>query len=107
MCALNVVKGMKLKMKHGYEGSELGELIQNYKTSNDKIIITFLDGSNYEIPLTKENEIDLLNQMLEQAEERSRKSYIYDLKQKRKKALIWTMSQVGFTLLNIVNVVLG
>ena len=45
--------------------------------------------------------------MLEQAEERSKKSYIYDLKQKRKKALIWTMSQVGFTLLNIVNVVLG
>ena len=81
-------------MKHGYEGAESGELIQNYKTSNDKIIITFLDGTNYEIPLTEENEIDLLNQI---------KSSIYDLKQKRKKALIWTMTQVGFTILNIVN----
>lgn len=90
-------------MKHGYEGAESGELIQNYKTSNDKIIITFLDGSNYEIPLTEENETDLLNQMLEQAEERSKKSSIYDLKQKRKTALIWTITQVGFTLLNIVN----
>ena len=90
-------------MKHGYKGAESGELIQNYKTSNDKIIITFLDGTNYEIPLTEENEIDLLNQMLEQAEERSKKSSIYDLKQKRKKALIWTMTQVGFTILNIVN----
>ena len=90
-------------MKHGYEGAESGELIQNYKTSNDKIIITYLDGTNYEIPLTEENEIDLLNQMLEQAEERSKKSSIYDLKQNRKKALILTMTQVGVTALNILN----
>lgn len=62
-----------------------------------------MDGSNYEIPLTEENEIDLLNQMLEQAEERSKKSPIYDLKQKRKKALIWTMTQAEFTIFNIVN----
>ena len=89
-------------MKHGYDGAELGELIQNYKTSNDKIIITFLDGSNYEIPLTEEKEMDLLNQMLEQAEERSMKSSIYDLKQKRKEPLVWAMVHVGFALLNIV-----
>lgn len=90
-------------MKYGYNGAELGELIKNYKTSNDKIVITFLDGSNYEIPLTEENEIDLLKQMLEQAEVRSRTSSIYVLKQKRKKALILTMIQVGFTLVSIIN----
>lgn len=88
-------------MKHGYEGAEAGELIQNYKTSNDKIIITFLDGTNYEMPLTEENEANLLNQMLEQAEERNKELSIYDLKQKRTKALIWTMTQVGYTALSI------
>ena len=87
-------------MKHGYEGVEAGELIQNYKTSNDKIIITFLDGTNYEMPLTEENEANLLNKMLEQAEERKELS-IYDLNQKRTKALIWTITQVGCTALNI------
>ncbi len=87
-------------MKHGYEGAEAGELIQNYKTSNDKIIITFLDGTNYEMPLTEENEANLLNKMLEQAEERKGLS-IYDLNQKRTKALIWTITQVGCTALNI------
>ena len=90
-------------MKYGYEGVESGDLIQNYKAFNDKIIITFLDGSNYEIPLTEENEINLLNQMLEQAEERSRRTSIYDLKQNRKKALIWTMTQVGLTVSSILN----
>lgn len=89
-------------MKHGYQGAECGELIKNYKPSNDKIIITFLDGSNYEIPLTKENENDLLNQMLEQAQKRSESSSLYDAKQKRKRALIWTMTQVGFTILDII-----
>lgn len=88
-------------MKHGYEGAEAGELIQNYKTSNDKIIITFLDGTNYEMPLTEENEANLLNQMLEQAEERNKELSIYDLKQERTKALIWTMTQVGYTALSI------
>ena len=90
-------------MKYGYEGAETGELIQNYKTSNDKIIITFLDGSNYEIPLTQENENDLLNQMLEQAQERSESSSLYDAKKRRIKALIWTITQVGFTMLSIFN----
>ena len=90
-------------MKYSYEGAETGELIQNYKTSNDKIIITFLDGSNYEIPLTQENENDLLNQMLEQAQERSESSSLYDAKKRRIKALIWTITQVGFTMLGIFN----
>ena len=41
--------------------------------------------------------------MLEQAEERSRRTSIYDLKQNRKKALIWTMTQVGLTVSSILN----
>lgn len=87
-------------MKNGYDGAESEELIENYEISNDKIVITFLDGSNLEVPLTEENETNLLNQMLKQAEERSRKSSIYDLKQKKKKSLIFAISQAGITMLN-------
>lgn len=54
-------------MKYGYEGANLGELIKNYKIFNNKLIVTFLDNSICEKPLTKENEIELLNKMLEQA----------------------------------------
>lgn len=54
-------------MKYGYAHANLGELIRNYKVSNDKIIITFLDGSSKEIPFTEQNEAELLNEMLKQA----------------------------------------
>ena len=87
-------------MKNRYDGAESEELIENYEISNDKIVITFLDGSNLEVPLTEENETNLLNQMLKQAEERSKKSSIYDLKQKKKKALIFAIAQAGATMLN-------
>lgn len=89
-------------MKYGYSFAELEDIIENYKTSKDKIIITFLDGSNYEIPLTEKNERDLLNQMIEQARVRSNSSALYDAKEKRKKTLMWTISQISFTVLNII-----
>ncbi len=54
-------------MKYGYARANFEELIRNYKVSNDKIIITFLDGSRKEIPFTEQNEAELLNEMLKQA----------------------------------------
>lgn len=90
-------------MKYGYEDVEDEELIQNYKTLSDKIVITFLDGTNYEIPLTKENEAYLLNKMLEQAQDRSKSSALYDAKQERKKALRWAVTEVGLTLITTIN----
>ena len=35
--------------------------IKNYNTLDDKIIITFFDGSNYVIPLNDENTKIILN----------------------------------------------
>ena len=90
-------------MNYSYDGVEAREIIQNYKTSNNKIIITFLDGTNYEIPLTEENEINLLNQMLEQAEERSQKLSIYDLKKERTRTFNFIMTYLGITVLSISN----
>ena len=55
------------------------------KKNADKIIITFLDGSNYEIPLTNENEKKLLNIMIKQATDRSESSAYANAKSARKK----------------------
>ena len=71
-------------MKHGYDGANLEKIIKNYKIIDDKIIINFLDGGKYEIPLTKQNEIDLLNKMFDQATERNNNSSINELKQLKK-----------------------
>lgn len=90
-------------MNYSYDGAETKEIIQNYKTSNNKIIITFLDGTNYETPLTEENEINLLNKMLEQAEERSQKMSIYDLKKERTGTFNFIMTYLGITVLSISN----
>lgn len=90
-------------MKYGYGNVKNEELIQNYKTSDDKIVITFLDGSNYEIPLTEENEVDLLNQMLEQAYDRSKSWALCNAKQKKEKALKWVIAEVSLTLLDVLN----
>lgn len=71
-------------MKYGYGNIPKGELIQNYKILCDKIVITYLDGTYYEIPLTKENEDDLLNQMIKQAQDRSQSSALSKAKNERK-----------------------
>ena len=67
-------------MKYGYAYANLGELIRNYKVSNDKIIITFLDGSSKEIPFTEQNEAELLNEMLKQAKIMRMNKSEHDLK---------------------------
>lgn len=89
-------------MKNGYSGVESSELIQKYETFNDTIVITFLDDSTYEIPLTEENKKYLLNQMLEQTKERSESSALADAKKIRKKAILWSFVQAGFTMLNFI-----
>lgn len=61
----------KIIMKHGYEGADLAQLINNYKINDGKIVITFLDGDTYEIPYSLENEKELLKKMLFQAKKRS------------------------------------
>ncbi len=89
-------------MKFGYyDNSENKDLIQNYEKQDNKIVITFLDGSNYEISLSKENEANLLNLMIEQAQDRSESDELYLVQQRRKKIL---MSSVVYTVLNLINI---
>ena len=58
-------------MQFGYGDADLGTLIKEYEIiSNDEIVITFLDGSRYTTPNTKENEKKILATMLQQAKER-------------------------------------
>lgn len=58
-------------MQFGYGDADLGTLIKEYEIiNNDEIVITFLDGSRYITPNTKENEKKILATMLQQAKER-------------------------------------
>ncbi len=58
-------------MQFGYGDADLGTLIKEYEIiNNDEIVITFLDGSRYITPNTKENEKKILETMLDQAKER-------------------------------------
>lgn len=64
-------------MKYGYEGADCSKLIKKYEISDNKIIITYLDGSVYTMPYSIENEKDILDLMLEQAKDRSKATTIF------------------------------
>lgn len=44
--------------------------IRRYDKENGKLVITFLDNTTVELPLSKENENKILNKMINQAEDR-------------------------------------
>ncbi len=56
-------------MKFVVDKDLVKETIQNYTTSDNKIIITFFDGSTYELPLTEYNEKRILNEMVKQTQD--------------------------------------
>lgn len=91
-------------MKYGYEDVDLGELISNYKIVGNNIIVTFLDGSYYRLPNTKENELKILKLMLEQAQKRSESNALVSAEKKRKEQLRWTIGIVGLDLINIFSI---
>lgn len=70
-------------MKFGYECDNLNELINNYKIKENKIIVTFLDGSKEERTLTKVEEKLILDQMLNQAKFRSESDMRYNLEKEK------------------------
>lgn len=80
-------------MKNGYVGANTGELISKYEQSGDKIIITFLDGSYYEVPLTDKNEEEIINIMLGQAEDRKNSDALQQAVARRKKAVKWIFTE--------------
>ncbi len=77
-------------MNYGYKEAKNEDLIKNYirVLRDNKIEITFLDGSTYEMPLTAENEKALLDKMLEQAKARSESGALKNAIQNRKGAMV-------------------
>ena len=71
-------------MKYGYEGADLSELINNYKIEGDKIVITYLDKSTFDVAFTESTEKTLLEEMLKQAYDRNASEEMC-LAQKRKR----------------------
>jgi len=80
-------------MKNGYVGAENGEIIKGYAQKKDKIVVTFLDGAFYEVPLSTENEEELIKIMLGQAIDRNNSSTLSLAKEKRKKAVKWIITE--------------
>jgi len=87
-------------MKYEYEGTSKKEIIKNYEKKEDKIIINFLDGYNCEVPLTEENESDLLKIMLDQAQDRNNITKIKELEKHKKTALIGAILTTVSTFVN-------
>lgn len=90
-------------MKYTYENIELSSIIEKYKINYDKIIVNFLDGSSYELPLNKENEEIIKRRMLKQAIARDESDALKEAKKKQIKALIWSIFQTYLTAICISN----
>ena len=77
------------KMKYGYEGANLSELINNYKIEGDKIVVTFLDKSTFEVAFTEGTEKVLLEEMLKQAYDRNASDEIWQAQKRKRRAIMW------------------
>lgn len=90
-------------MKFGYNYEQLSELINNYSKEEDKIIIRFLDGSEEEIPLTKENEKNLIQRMLIQAQNRSDSDIRESLNKQKKSVIGLSAAMLSMSIMNFAN----
>lgn len=90
-------------MKFGYNYEQLSELINNYSKVEDKIIIRFLDGSEEEIPLTKENEKNLIQRMLVQAQNRSDSDIRESLNKQKKSVIGLSAAMLSMSIMNFAN----
>lgn len=71
-------------MKFWDEYCNKSEIIDNYEKSESSIIINYLDGSNYVLPLSKENENKIMDLMLKQAILRDCTKNFEDIQDKKK-----------------------
>lgn len=71
-------------MKFWDEYCNKGEIIDNYEKSESSIIINYLDGSNYVLPLSKENENKIIDLMIKQAILRDCTKNFEDIQDKKK-----------------------
>lgn len=95
-------------MKYGYIGIGVheSELIQNYEILDNKIIITYLDGSKKEEPFTKKNEKKLLCKMLKQAKDRSKSLELNNIKKVREERIFSdVLTETGLGSLLLTNLI--
>lgn len=78
-------------MKYGYSEGNSSLLIRNYQVKGNRIVITHLDGTSYEIPFTEENEQEILDKMLSQALDRENSGAIANVKKEMTKAVFWNL----------------
>ena len=71
-------------MKFWDEYCNKSEIIDNYEKSESSIIINYLDGSNYVLPLSKENENKIIDLMIKQAILRDCTKNFEDIQDKKK-----------------------
>ncbi len=71
-------------MKFWDEYCNKSEIIDNYEKSESSIIINYLDGSNYVLPLSKENENKIMDLMIKQAILRDCTKNFEDIQDKKK-----------------------
>ena len=93
-------------MKFVVDKDLVKETIQNYTTSDNKIIITFFDGSTYELPLTEDNEKRILNEMVKQTQDIVGIGYqanamICQKEEKKRKILLFTLTCAVVTLADV------
>ena len=81
-------------MLYGYEGADNSDIIKNYSTNKGKIIINYLDGSTYEVPLTEENEKAILDVMLQEAKDRDESDALQNAKDKKMRSLLMLLPSI-------------
>ena len=84
-------------MNFAYDDKNKKDIIRGFSEENGQMIIQFLDGSFYKLPLTDENKKYILNIMLEQAVERS-KSKECDMTQNARNVALTLSSVFGIFL---------
>ena len=87
-------------MKYGYDYESLNKLIDNYRVDNNKIIVTYLDGSREERILNRNEEKLLLNEMLRQAKIRNQSDMYSNLKQEKVMLTSWLVAITSNLLLD-------
>ncbi len=88
-------------MKYGYNNIPKKELIKNYKSSDDKIEITYLDGSKKVFPLTEEIKKSIISKMLLQAQERKNSKTLEKAMKEKKELLLNIIGEVGVLALSL------
>lgn len=86
-------------MKYGYNDQNLDTIIKKYKKTDDKIIVTFLDGHKETTNIDEEEQI--LNRMLKQATKKNNNSDLEEMTKNKKMFLNFTIHNMFLELASL------